>query len=223
MQIASSLEEIFGGRFPEEVLQEVYTVREVAEAIEKHMGTEPVVRRDASLPRAASAKPLEEVPTEYYSFAQNAGVSQAQADDADAASHRRAESVLQPARRDHARHRHDRRARANQFRHLQLPWHVGRSPSDRSRQGGPRSLWHQFFRQPPCLRRKSSFTANSSRASRSSSASRMPSSTSLGMGPTKRRSATCSAPAIDPARRSGAQQHHSRLDPLRRAPPPVPA
>lgn len=69
MQIASSLEEIFGGRFPEEVLQEIYTCREVAAAIQEHMGSEPKVYREP-IPGGATAKSSpEEVPAEYYSFA----------------------------------------------------------------------------------------------------------------------------------------------------------
>ncbi len=43
MQIANSLEETFGGRFPEEVLQQIETCRETALAIEKYIGTEPRV------------------------------------------------------------------------------------------------------------------------------------------------------------------------------------
>ena len=42
LQIANSLEETFGGRFPDEELHQIETVREVALSIEKHMGTEPV-------------------------------------------------------------------------------------------------------------------------------------------------------------------------------------
>lgn len=71
MQIASALEEIFGGRFPEAVLQEIYTCREVAEAIQKHMGTEPKVYREATFASGSpTVKPsLDEVPIEHYSFA----------------------------------------------------------------------------------------------------------------------------------------------------------
>ena len=70
MQIANALEEIFGGRFPEEVLQEIYTVREVAQAIERHMGTEPLVKRDFEMPvKRTTSKPTEEpIPEEYYTF-----------------------------------------------------------------------------------------------------------------------------------------------------------
>jgi 8-amino-7-oxononanoate synthase len=67
MQIANQLEEIFGGRFPEDVLQEIYTCREVAEAIQTHIGTEPKVRRELSTISSPRAMP-EEVPPEYYTF-----------------------------------------------------------------------------------------------------------------------------------------------------------
>jgi 8-amino-7-oxononanoate synthase/acyl carrier protein len=40
LQIAHSLESAFGGRFPEETLQEIETIREIAEAIESHFGKE---------------------------------------------------------------------------------------------------------------------------------------------------------------------------------------
>ncbi len=52
LQIAHALEETFGGRFPEEVLAEIETVREVARAIAKHMGTEPKKRRKLDVPAA---------------------------------------------------------------------------------------------------------------------------------------------------------------------------
>ncbi|GIW97790.1 MAG: hypothetical protein KatS3mg111_1123 [Pirellulaceae bacterium] len=45
MQIAHSLEQTFDGRFPEHVLNEIETVREVAEAIEKYLGKQRM-RRD---------------------------------------------------------------------------------------------------------------------------------------------------------------------------------
>ncbi|XZE51407.1 aminotransferase class I/II-fold pyridoxal phosphate-dependent enzyme [Planctomycetaceae bacterium SH139] len=42
LEIAHSLEQAFGGRFPEETLQEIETVEEVAAAIEFHMGSEAI-------------------------------------------------------------------------------------------------------------------------------------------------------------------------------------
>lgn len=69
MQIASSLEEIFGGRFPEAVLQEIETCREVALAIQQYIGTVPrqePVRRVLE----ANGHPAGEIPNEYCDFSQ---------------------------------------------------------------------------------------------------------------------------------------------------------
>lgn len=44
LEIAHNLEQAFGGRFPEETLQEIDTVNEVAAAIEQHMGTAEIER-----------------------------------------------------------------------------------------------------------------------------------------------------------------------------------
>lgn len=68
MQIANSLEETFGGRFPEEVLQQIETCRETAWAIAKYIGTEP--RVDGRFHRPSDESPqMDEVPREYYDFA----------------------------------------------------------------------------------------------------------------------------------------------------------
>jgi 8-amino-7-oxononanoate synthase len=45
MEILASLEERFGGRFPEEILPELETCRQVVEAVEKYMGSEPRARQ----------------------------------------------------------------------------------------------------------------------------------------------------------------------------------
>lgn len=69
LQIANSLEETFGGRFPEEVLVEMETVRQVADAIVKHIGTEPRVQRQFDM----TGTPLiegGEIPPEFYHFGQ---------------------------------------------------------------------------------------------------------------------------------------------------------
>ena len=42
LDVAQSLATSFGGRLPDEVLQDVETVREVATAIQEHIGTEPI-------------------------------------------------------------------------------------------------------------------------------------------------------------------------------------
>lgn len=70
MQIAHSLEQTFDGRFPENVLQEIETVREVAEAIERHMGKKRL-RREL-VPTETGLKPANQsqVQPEDYQFDQ---------------------------------------------------------------------------------------------------------------------------------------------------------
>ncbi len=67
LQIANSLEQTFGGRFPEEVLQQIETCREIAVAIEKYLGTEPRVEGRFHATRDPQSNG--EVPAEYYQFA----------------------------------------------------------------------------------------------------------------------------------------------------------
>ena len=64
LDIAQSLATTFGGRLPDDVLQEVETVREVAAAIQEHVGSEPVVDyRKEPNGRAKSSGPI---PEAYY-------------------------------------------------------------------------------------------------------------------------------------------------------------
>jgi len=67
MEIVASLEETFGGRFPDDVLASMETCGEVAQAVEKHLGGEPMVRRQVS----AEATPAisGEIPRPAYDFA----------------------------------------------------------------------------------------------------------------------------------------------------------
>jgi 8-amino-7-oxononanoate synthase len=58
MEILNSIEEKFGGRFPEEILVDLETTRHVVEAVEKYLGTEPRPLR----PKSADAK----IPTASY-------------------------------------------------------------------------------------------------------------------------------------------------------------
>lgn len=61
LNIAAKLERIFGGRIPDDVLQEVETIREVAEAILKHIGSEPIPVNPADYsppPTKPAAKPI---------------------------------------------------------------------------------------------------------------------------------------------------------------------
>lgn len=57
LQIAHSLEQTFDGRFPEHVLQEIETVREVAEAIEKYLGKSRIRRE--MVPTETGLKPAD--------------------------------------------------------------------------------------------------------------------------------------------------------------------
>lgn len=70
MQIAHSLEQTFGGRFPEDVLQNIETIREIASAIETHLG-KVRIRRDL-VPTPTGLKPFDsrEIPSEEYRFDQ---------------------------------------------------------------------------------------------------------------------------------------------------------
>lgn len=70
MQIAHSLEQTFSGRFPEEVLQEIETIRQIAVAIETHLG-KVRIRRDL-VPTPTGLKPVDsrEIPAEDYRFDQ---------------------------------------------------------------------------------------------------------------------------------------------------------
>ena len=67
LEIARNLENVFGGRFPDEVLQEIETVREVTDAISKHMGADVIA--SAAL-RAGEEKATEKIagpiPEAYY-------------------------------------------------------------------------------------------------------------------------------------------------------------
>lgn len=70
MQIAHSLEQTFDGRFPEQVLQEIETVREVAEAIERYLGKKRI--RHNLVPTETGLKPADsrEILQEDYCFDQ---------------------------------------------------------------------------------------------------------------------------------------------------------
>ena len=103
LQIANSLEETFGGRFPEDILAEIETVREVAAAIQTYIGTEPRVHRH-DFGRAPRRGPPEAKSRPNATTSPDARIQAAQADDGDARVHRRAQSVFPSARRHHPRH-----------------------------------------------------------------------------------------------------------------------
>lgn len=66
LEIARELENVFGGRFPDEILQEIETIGEVTAAIEKHMGTRPMLATPTA-PSVDSPSKLEgPIPESYY-------------------------------------------------------------------------------------------------------------------------------------------------------------
>jgi 8-amino-7-oxononanoate synthase/acyl carrier protein len=72
MQIANALEETFGGRFPEDVLTQIETCRDVALAIEEYIGAEPLAAPQFFGAKDRSRKKPErvEILPEQYDFAQ---------------------------------------------------------------------------------------------------------------------------------------------------------
>ncbi len=141
MEILASLEERFGGRFPEEILPELETSRQVVAAVEKYLGTEP---------RAASGRPAD---------ARNpAGRTTASTSSRSTSSCGRISTCCEASglgnpfsRSTTARPSTDTIIDGRElinFSQLQLPGHVRRSGRQRGRQGGHRSLRHQRFGQP---------------------------------------------------------------------------
>ena len=70
MQIAHSLEQTFSGRFPEEVIQEIETIREIATAIGTHLGKSHLNRDLVPTPSGLKPTDSREIATEEYRFDQ---------------------------------------------------------------------------------------------------------------------------------------------------------
>ena len=69
VEIASNLEQTFGGKFPNDVLDEISTIREVALAIEEHLGSKP--RQETSITADLGPRPDGyKAPPEVYDFSQ---------------------------------------------------------------------------------------------------------------------------------------------------------
>lgn len=69
MSIASRLEEIYGGNFPNEILQEIETIREIALAITTHIGTHPIQHVATAAETTAKIRKFhssEELPSSFY-------------------------------------------------------------------------------------------------------------------------------------------------------------
>jgi 8-amino-7-oxononanoate synthase len=65
LQIAHTLESAVGGRFPEEVLQEIETVREIAEALESHFGKDRIRSEIAPVTEAEETQQRTIAPEDY--------------------------------------------------------------------------------------------------------------------------------------------------------------
>ena len=65
LDIAHTLEEAFGGRLPEDVLQEIETVRDVAAAIQEHIGVEPTNGKPAG-GRGSKSRISGPIPESYF-------------------------------------------------------------------------------------------------------------------------------------------------------------
>ena len=66
LEIARELESVFGGRFPDEVLQEIETIREVATAIQDHIGSKPVFQATTQAEPVPSRILEGQIPESYY-------------------------------------------------------------------------------------------------------------------------------------------------------------
>ncbi len=66
LQIAYSLEETFGGRIPDEVLQEIETIGEISDAIIEHVGSEPIKQQSVTQQQTKEKPEDFEIPDAYY-------------------------------------------------------------------------------------------------------------------------------------------------------------
>ena len=188
MEIVAELEELFGGRFPEQVLLDMETCGQVVEAIKTHMGGQ--IKERKSIPdrfqSAGGRLRLYQVDR----------IPAAARESATGGEGRARQSVFQRARRRDQRPHPDRRPRVHQLLQLQLPRHVGRSGRDEGSRRRGSQVRDQCFGQPRGVGAKSRSTYNSSGRLPISSARKTPSCSSAGIPPTSRRSATCSALGI---------------------------
>ena len=140
MEILDSLEEKFGGRFPEEILPDLETTRQLVAAVEKYLGTEPRPPRPGPpMPRFPPATYRFDQFPEYVKLRENLDMLDAS-------------GLGNPFFVVHDGPTTDRTIiggpRVHQLLQLQLPGNVGRSGGRRGRQGGHRPLRHQRLGQP---------------------------------------------------------------------------
>ena len=151
-----SLEDTYGGRFPEDVLPQIETCREVAAAVETYLGPR---RGPAPISRVIHEIPPENYRFEY--FPEYPASCEQMIDEIDAAGLEK--SVLQGPRGRDQRHDEDRRPRADQLLQLQLRRHVGRSAGRGGRPSGPSTATAPASRPAGWCRAKRRSTASWSR------------------------------------------------------------
>ncbi len=120
LEIVNALEAAYGGRFPEEILPEIETCRQVADAVAKHLGTDK--------PRSPHGDSRGEL-----SLRSDDRIRTAQAKHGAVAVDRLAESLFQRSSERDGRHDNHRRKAADQLFQLQLSRHVGRPGGHPSR------------------------------------------------------------------------------------------
>ena len=205
MEIVAALEETFGGRFPEAVLPQMETCREVVEAVEAYLGKTP---REPEPPPAG-----DEIPPEHYRFdlfPEYLALKQNMRSVQDT-------GLANPYFRPHERVTNDTtqidgRVLINFSSYNYLACRAIRRLAGRERRH--RSLRHQCFRQPARLRRKAVHReleraiAGFIGTARRHRLRRRPFDERIHDRPSVR------PRRPDPARRPGPQQHHSRLHPV---------
>ena len=177
MEILNSVEEKFGGRFPEEILPDLETPRQLIEAVEKYLGTQPrpMAARSADAEIPPDTYRFDQFP-EYVKLRENLDMLDAS-------------GLGNPFFAVHEGLTTDRTTIAgrelHQFLQLQLPRNVGRSGRRRGRQGGDRPLRHQRLGQPAGVGPTRDPRRIGSRGDPSSSARKTPSPWWAATPPTK--------------------------------------
>ena len=152
LEIARELENIFGGRFPDEVLQEVETIGEVTAAVEKYVGTKPMITPTAASEVVTPSK-LEDgpIPESYFKIEKTPEYIRLQ---------RTKDSLVDTGHRNPffsvhegriGKHDQDRWTYADFLRKLQLPRFVGAPRSHQDGQRGDRRVWNQCLGQSYCF------------------------------------------------------------------------
>ena len=186
---STRLEETFGGQLPEEVLPEIETCQEVADAVIKHLGTSDRRQSGPSPLRADSAESIT-------ASSRCPSIMQLQRNMALLQETGTAESVLSSARIGDARYDRHRRPELINFSSYNYLGMSGDPVVVQAAKEAIDQLRHKRLGQPTGLRRKTDSRAAGTGDRRFHRRRGLRSSTSAAIRPTNRRSAICSARAI---------------------------